>query len=83
LGVTGAITGLLIALMTLILMFTNSGYQLGLLGWLIIFALSALYFKLRGQLLNGNAPEELFANTLKLNSATQDNINNDLYGEAA
>jgi len=83
LGVTGAITGLLIALMTLILMFTNSGYQLGLLGCLIIFALSALYFKLRGQSLNGNAPEELFANTLKLNSATQDNINNDLYGEAA
>jgi len=65
LGVTGAITGLLIAAFTLILMFTNADYRLGLMGCMLIYALGALMYVYGKKSQNGNAPEEAFARTLE------------------
>lgn len=67
LGVTGAITGLLIAAFTLLLMFTNTGYRVGLLGCIVIYCLGALTYKLGKRSQNLDAPEEAFAIALKCN----------------
>jgi len=81
LGVTGAITGLLIAMITLILMFTNAGYQLGLLGCLAIFVIGALLFALKHKALNEGAPEEAYASTLQAQGYNNKESNQELAGE--
>lgn len=81
LGVTGAITGLLIAFITLILMFTNAGYQLGLLGCLVIFIVGGLFFAMKGKTLNQNAPEEAFAEALHVHAPKSNDTSDDLAGE--
>ncbi len=81
LGVTGAITGLLIAFITLILMFTNSGYQLGLLGCLVIFVLGGLFFAMKGKALNSHAPEEAFAEALQEHAPITNGSSDEFAGE--
>ena len=66
LGVTGAITGLIIAVFTFFLMFTNSGYRVGLVGCIAIYGLGALIYICGKQARNPDAPEEAFANFLEM-----------------
>ena len=68
LGVTGAITGLIIVSVAAVFMFTNGSFRFGLiiLGCIYLLAMVA-FFLFRKQAINSDAPEEAFA--LKLEAA--------------
>jgi ethanolamine permease len=65
LGVTGAITGLMIAGFTLVLMFTNAGYRIGLLGCIAVYALSCVFYIYCTKSQVHESPEETFASTIQ------------------
>lgn len=66
LGVTGAITGLIIVTIAAIFMFTNANYRFGLIILSCIYLISLLLFMAVGRkAINENAPEEAFAIHLK------------------
>lgn len=66
LGVTGAITGLIIVSIAAIFMFTNNDFRFGLIILACIYLFSLVMFLLIGKnFVNENAPEETFANNLK------------------
>ena len=66
LGVTGAITGLIIVSIAAIFMFTNNDFRFGLIILACIYLFSLVMFLLIGKnFINENAPEETFANNLK------------------
>jgi len=61
LGVTGAITGLIITLATTAMMFTNVTFQYALFLCLIYLFCAAVYWIFRRRHVDRNAPEEAFA----------------------
>lgn len=65
LGVTGAITGLIIVSIAAIFMFTNGDYRFGLIILSGIYLISLIIYLLIGKnLISENAPEEIFASGL-------------------
>lgn len=77
LGVTGAITGLIIVSIAAIFMFTNSDYRFGLIILAGIYFISLMTYMVIGKdSVNENAPEEAFAidlqNKLQLNGDSND-----------
>ncbi|MDQ1471161.1 MAG: ethanolamine permease [Bryobacterales bacterium] len=61
LGVPGAVVAIVIAGITLIALFMNQDYRIGVVGALVWFLLGILYFQLRGRKHLVLAPEEQFA----------------------
>ena len=77
LGVTGAITGLIIVSIAAIFMFTNSDYRFGLIILAGIYFISLVTYMVIGKdSINENAPEEAFAidlqNKLQINGDSDD-----------
>lgn len=83
LGVTGAITGLIIAIFTLVLMFTNAGYRIGLFGCIIIYALSCVIYVTRIKSQAHESPEEAFAEALHTKSHAHSGVDKHLAGHAS
>jgi len=66
LGITGAITGLIIVSIAAIFMFTNGDFRFGLIIMTCIYLLFLfLFFVVGKNLIDKNAPEEIFSNNLK------------------
>lgn len=65
LGPTGAVTGLLIAVATGMLLFSNREYQLGLALCVLIYVIAAVEFAIAGRHRLRPAPEEIFAERLE------------------
>ncbi|MBI1774037.1 MAG: amino acid permease [Proteobacteria bacterium] len=63
-GATGAVTGLVIAATSFVLLFSDPNYRLGLFGCVVLYVLGILYFQFYARHRLTDSPEENFARGL-------------------